>query len=390
MSAAAARSDAWRPLLTDGEAEHVRALVREDAQLCIAAVLTGPPMFDLADGAVGASILLGELERSGLAQGLPAAAVVLGATTSQANSARAPAGLWQGLAGLAWARAHLGGHSLSESSQRTLQRWLSRQDNVDLIGGVVGVGALGLELGSDGQTLVAAAVDRLGSLAVGDEDGLTWPRPSASAGREHDLGIAHGHAGVVGFLAGAARAHVPARDLLSSGSRWLLAQAPPRPSRAAFPHFRGATASRLAWCYGDPGVAVALIRAGGALESEELLAAGSDVARRAASRLDDESVVDAGLCHGSAGLLQVFMRLWQYTGDADCAHAARFWLERTLRYRRGGNDTLPYVSAQAQGSALRFADDAGLLTGGAGACLALLAATETRDPAWDRAMLLSG
>jgi hypothetical protein len=202
--------------------------------------------------------------------------------------------------------------------------------------------------------------------------------------------MADGQAGVVAFLAGAADRHDAARALLAPATEWLIAQAHPEPSPWAFANVVGRDSSRLAWCYGDPGVAVALSRAAATLSREDLAEVARGVAVRAARRLGDRTVEDAGLCHGSAGLAHVFARLWQYTGETSCADAARFWLLRTLHQRSRDGHHLPYPSAWPSGGTVRHRDDAGLVTGGIGACLAVLSATEVRDPSWDRALLLSG
>ncbi|HEX7277236.1 MAG TPA: lanthionine synthetase LanC family protein, partial [Acidimicrobiales bacterium] len=92
-------------------------------------------------------------------------------------------------------------------------------------------------------------------------------------------------------------------------------------------------------------------------------------AAAAARPIQDAGVVDAGLCHGAAGLLHVSNRLYQATGDERQAAAARRWLEPAL--------TLPVAGA-------------GFLEGRAGVGLALLAATTDVEPEWDRILLLSG
>ena len=51
----------------------------------------------------------------------------------------------------------------------------------------------------------------------------------------------------------------------------------------------------------------------------------------AANRPPDQTgVVDAGLCHGSAGLAHLFNRMYQMTAEPILADAARLWVGRTL------------------------------------------------------------
>jgi hypothetical protein len=95
-------------------------------------------------------------------------------------------------------------------------------------------------------------------------------------------------------------------------------------------------------------------------------------------------VVDAGLCHGAAGLMHVFNRLWQGTGDEAFRDAAVRWAEKTLALRGEGvggyRSFNPLVEA-------KWDDDPGFLTGAAGIGLALLAATSDVEPRWDVTLL---
>jgi hypothetical protein len=100
--------------------------------------------------------------------------------------------------------------------------------------------------------------------------------------------------------------------------------------------------------------------------------------------------VDAGLCHGAAGLAHLFNRMFQATGDPALGEAARGWYARTLDARRPGRGIggiAARVSESDGGS--RWVADPGLLTGAAGVALALLAGVSSVDPAWDRLLLVS-
>jgi len=103
----------------------------------------------------------------------------------------------------------------------------------------------------------------------------------------------------------------------------------------------------------------------------------------------DESVQDAGLCHGSSGLALVFARLWQHTGENSCLDAARFWIRRTIRFSMPDQIDQPLSMTAVRNRELSFSD-ATLLTGSIGVNLAVLGATTTHDPGWDEILLLSG
>jgi lantibiotic modifying enzyme len=190
------------------------------------------------------------------------------------------------------------------------------------------------------------------------------------------------------------------RSLLDDAVQWLLAQKLPPNGSSVFPYETadevapGAPVqrpTRLAWCHGDPGIAAALLGAARrvrepAWKREAVLLARAAAARSASER----SIADAGLCHGSAGLLHLFNRMYQATGDPVLAEAARFWFGRTLELRRPGEGVagFPAWDMGADGT-IGWQADPGFLTGAAGVGLALLAAATPIEPSWDHALLVS-
>jgi hypothetical protein len=209
-----------------------------------------------------------------------------------------------------------------------------------------------------------------------------------------DLGVAHGIAGVIPFLARVHRlglAQQTVRPLLDGAVRWLLAHMVDTPSGPTVPYFVADGVepgpARSAWCYGDPGVAAALLLAARDAGEPAWAAAATGLAVRAAARPPGQTgVVDAGLCHGSAGLAHLFNRMYQMTAEPALADAARFWVERTLEL----------CSAMAPGRGVTLTEAArpawkgpGLLEGAAGVALAMEAAGTTVEPVWDQMLLVS-
>jgi hypothetical protein len=96
--------------------------------------------------------------------------------------------------------------------------------------------------------------------------------------------------------------------------------------------------------------------------------------------------VDAGLCHGSAGLAHLFNRMYQMTAEPTLADAARFWIERTLELCSAAAPGRDTALSDSAGSAWK---GPGLLEGAAGIALALEAACTTTEPIWDQMLLVS-
>ena len=261
----------------------------------------------------------------------------------------------------------------------------------DLTSGLAGIGvyALGRLPAPTSRLCLERVVDQLASIAEPRGPGLAWlSRPELRLEETrarwprgyYNHGVAHGAPAVALVLAGAAAAGIArARPLLDGVLRWQWAgqRVPPSPSAFDFWEQDGVPfgPARLAWCYGDAGVATTLYAAaravGDAAGAERALA----VARASTGRsLSSSGVEDAGLCHGSAGLALLYARLAHETGEALFAAAARRWYAHLLDQ---------YTSGEGP------ADDASFLTGSTGIALALLAGLAPVEPAWDRLLAAS-
>ncbi len=176
---------------------------------------------------------------------------------------------------------------------------------------------------------------------------------------------------------------------------WLLARRLPAETGCAFPHFytpgTESGGSRLAWCYGDPGMAAALLVAGRGAGEPAWERIALEVGVGAAERAEPAArVQDAGLCHGAAGVAHIFHRMYCTTGDERLAEAARSWYEWVLRFRSPGLGFGGFRSwSTGPDETLSWQDDPGFLEGAAGTGLGLLAAISTVDPGWDRVFLES-
>jgi lantibiotic modifying enzyme len=335
-------------------------------------------------------------------------------------------GFFGGFTGVAWMMEHLEGRLLESDGEdpnqaidEALKVYLSLSPwpgDYDLVSGLVGFGIYALERLPRNSAIdcLKLAVDRLDEIAERSTEGVTWftlpgllpphQRKDCPDGF-YNVGLAHGVPGVIALLGQVCATsdkrlratRAKARPLLDLAVAWLLAQQPADRTKS-FPYWVGqrisATPTRLAWCYGDLGIAVALLRAARcvnepAWEREALM-----IARRAAERPAEQSGVrDCGLCHGAAGVGHIFNRLFQATGEASLAAAARFWFERTLQMRRPKQGIAGFLALRPNPkppNEKQWIGLPGILEGAAGIGLALLAATTPIEPKWDRMLMLSG
>ncbi|MCX5747625.1 MAG: hypothetical protein NT062_34600 [Proteobacteria bacterium] len=252
---------------------------------------------------------------------------------------------------------------------------------LELMTGIVGLGVYGLERGL--STIVDRVVAHLDARAERLDHAIAWRTIDANetvfpAGY-HNLGIAHGQAGVIGFLAAAISMSPHATTLLPGALAWLSAQERadhvPRYGMMigdrTMPRFDGVLDG---WCYGDASTAITLVRAGRALGDSTWVAAGHALALVSSRRSNDERAhltIDHSLCHGAISQAHLFNRLAQFFDDDELRTTAHQWYRRALE--------VPEVRD------LELSLQGGLV----GLGLGLLAAVSIIEPVWDRALLLA-
>ena len=270
-------------------------------------------------------------------------------------------------------------------------RIAARDAEYDLLNGWAGIAvyALARRAKPGGAERLAGVIGQLDRTARREGGGVTWFRdvetlPQDSRAQfprgHYNLGIDHGHAGVIGVLADVTAAGDDAAALLDDAVAWLLAQRRAGPGRV-FPalidpelgelvgrpdaHLFGDT-GRESWSYGDLGIATALLAAARVRRRSDWEATALEIARRTAAQLavTDQPWADFG--GGRAGLAYLFTCLHRATGDGAFAAAAREWLE-------------------AAWAGLRDDLTSTVMTGIAGIGLATIAALHDRATPWETA-----
>jgi len=413
----------WRPLLTGDLAAQALQAVGEIVTALdsyAGSASSEARGASLAGGTAGQALLHAYLHlHTGEERQADRAAELLEAAAETLASTVMPPGLYSGFTGVAWAVEHLQGRLFEtdpdddpnlEIDEALLSFLDSSQepDEYDLIIGFTGIGVYARERlpRPSGAAVLDKVIARLAAQAETGPEGTTWYTPAERLPewqREihpegiYNLGVAHGNPAVVALLAASVAAGVAdwARPLLDGAVTWLLAhQLPPGSgscfSSSFYPGYESAP-TRLAWCYGDPGVAATLLLAGQATGQAAWEREALAIAQSTLQRPEEQSGVrDPGLCHGAAGLAHIYNRLWQSTGDEAFATAARFWIERTLALRNPGQQIAGFQAWRMDpGGPGSWQAEPGFLEGATGIGLALLAAVSTVEPEWDRILLLS-
>lgn len=147
--------------------------------------------------------------------------------------------------------------------------------------------------------------------------------------------------------------------------------------------------SRLGWCNGDLGIGLALWHAGTYYRNESWIKEATELFCFNTQRKNEEDtyVKDAGFCHGSAGIAQIYRRLFLETGRDIYYHNSFYWIVKTLEL---GNDDDIQVGYKTYSQGNFYPSDNSLLSGLSGIGLSLLSFLNDKSySTWDTFFLLS-
>jgi len=240
----------------------------------------------------------------------------------------------------------------------------------------------------------------LDKTALEDEQGVRWvDAPSERNQYRADsinLSLSHGLASKIVFLSKCLRhqVEIPVVSKLLHGAVHFLQQQQAA-GRAAnrFPSTvtvdgRQSFTSRLAWCYGDLGVVVALLHAGQAAQQPQWMeqAVGLAAATTCRTHETETQLVDGEFCHGTAGVAHIYNRLFHQTGQPCFREARERWIQATLQHRSFVDGIAGFKTSRPDG----WHNDASLLEGAMGIGLVLQSylETDTVNFTWDSILLL--
>lgn len=359
------------------------------------------PADALADCALALSYLA---EATGCERYLSGARRCVAASIEQLSRQAITSGLFGGIAGVGWTLAHLDGRrldgdlgsrlaSVDAALLSLVQRPLRPSD--DLMSGIAGWLIYFVERhrtrGSQ-EGAITQLQDALLGRAQQTEAGLAW-RGLAMSPVQSDavfaVGMAHGTAGIIAALAQSLAIGCRTRECeaaVHSGARWLR-QLPRTLSDERFPRWSGTNdgGAFFGWCWGDLGIASAMLLIGMTLREHRLARTGVAVAVAAATR---RSVPpnDAGLCHGASGHAHICARLYNITRIGTFREAAQYWATVALHSRRLGVGVAGFDTVVPH---QRRVSNVGFLMGVSGICLGLISLATPTLPSWDRRLGLS-
>lgn len=371
--------------------------------------------FDLADGCAGTGIFLAEAARH-----LPdmvadeEVSKHVAAAVKALDVESAGLGLFHGTLGVACAielqavdSQEADGDDPNSEIDQLLATLLEHDDFVgrlDHVHGLAGMGRYLLTKRAPSSSSIDRVVTLVGSHTVEDSTGISWftPREFVPETRaplypsgHFDLGLAHGVPGIIAFLSAAhfaGHSRAETARLVDGGVSWLLSQSLDS-ARLRFPTHISTTRrepGRDAWCYGEIGIACALLSAAEALDDGRLRAHAAAIALSSATRaVAEHCVIDSGLCHGSAGLAHMYRHFAVETGEPEFRKASEFWLQHTLKMREPNVGVAGFRGLKwFDGDAPRWKNQEGLICGAAGVGVMLLAHSFGASAAIDRLLAI--
>ncbi|WP_156152213.1 lanthionine synthetase LanC family protein [Flammeovirga sp. OC4] len=156
--------------------------------------------------------------------------------------------------------------------------------------------------------------------------------------------------------------------------------------------------NRLAWCHGDLGISVTLVRCGITLNDQEIFNLGLETALKCADRSINEALLvkyenteiyDIGLCHGLSSITHLFFRLYYYTKNKIIKERYIFWKETLIQ-----NTEMVLANFDSIEQIMKKNDDYSndifsMLNGIIGAGLVIASHETEENFSWDEIMLLS-
>ena len=313
-----------------------------------------------------------------------------------------------GLAGWGWLLEYLNQHELvdidRDSFLEDIDRYLEIQldvciekENNDQLHGAIGIANYFLKRGID--IPVVKLLNRLNAKKEEENGEYRWSEfHSLKAGKFYDFGLAHGMAGKLYFFRKCYEKGICVAEcaenifgvnkfFLNNIQQNVGSYFPPSIPVESY-QSKLEKHCRLAWCYGDPGVLYSLYRAANTVGNNELEELVIRMLENVSLRTTYEQtqIVDAGFCHGTAGVAHIYNRLYHHTKNDKFYQTASFWNNKSIEYSSKASENCGFQFYDPENGWL---NSKGVLTGISGVGLTFISFLSPSISDWDECLLLS-
>lgn len=277
-----------------------------------------------------------------------------------------------------------------------------KHENYDFLHGAIGVGTYFLSRFDKNEKSIGYVEELLTELeksGIGCENNaIKWISVLNFETREkgYNISMSHGMSSIIAFLIRLCQLNFEterAEKLLSGAITYILEQITYKEGGYSyFPMYSkenssGFSYSRLAWCYGDLGIAYVLWHAAILMNNKELENMALKILYFNSNRVDLQSngIYDANLCHGTAGVAQIFWNLYLNTNINKFSETTNYWIDQTLQMAKCPDGLAGFKFYQTDGE---FVNSVSMLEGIAGIGLVLLSQLTDKKLTWDESLML--
>lgn len=221
--------------------------------------------------------------------------------------------------------------------------------NYDFLHGAIGYGVFFIKrykttkdavLKRKYRSIIDELIRFLDDSKIENTKGFMWESPQESDIENEiniDLGLAHGVPSILYFLCLAYEEGVAnektSRLIKGTYSYILSTKNVSKNVISLFPTYQYASQtkeehlSRLGWCYGDIGIGLSLLKTAEVTKNTELEKEAISILIHSSKRRDlkENSVLDAGLCHGAYGLFHIYGKLFHKTSQRAFKESSEYW-----------------------------------------------------------------
>lgn len=265
-------------------------------------------------------------------------------------------------------------------------------DNYDFMHGALGIGLYFLKSKTHEEIIQELITFLLNTSEIDSESGgVKWKSKIDEDFIGYNIALSHGMASIVLFLCRVIEngyGNDKVKELLSKIVKYVLYQEidvnkygsffPTYSKESSIP----LSGSRLAWCYGDLGIAYAILRAGEVTKSQNWVDKGLSILLQSINR--KSNVYKSGICHGCSSMLMIYQHMFIKTKIPAFAEGVEYWIQKSLELSCHQDGPAGYKSYYMK----KWVSDYSLLSGISGIGLNYLSYLENDNSCWDEIFLL--
>ncbi|WP_418502321.1 lanthionine synthetase C family protein [Flagellimonas sp.] len=325
-----------------------------------------------------------------------------------------------GIAGLGWTIQHLDNRDfidvdcdnlLSHFDQYLYDHMISdfSNGNYDFLHGALGYGFYFLcryrstediDLKNRYQSYLLESVTSLKNLSISKEGIIKWESilDIEKRNKGFNLSLSHGISSILNYLSRIYEIGIERKEtrrLIQGGINFILSFENKNARKTAlFPSWIENNKAleyngRVAWCYGDLGIGISLLRAATSIADRQLQLDTLEILYHTTTRkLPSQTLVnDAGICHGSYGNALIYHRLFQESKNNLFKKSLDFWIEDGIKKAIHKDGYAGYKHWYPSKNS--WSSELTLLEGIAGIGLVIIDFLSSEPNDWDECLLIS-